>query len=310
MNELERKRLIRPETLDPRSWFPSLCEQAAAAGLLAGDDIRRLQGELYALLAEASALWSNGRSSSIPAAEAQELLASIVYTIGIRLKACAVPDEAVCLLQTPLKPLYEKGLAMIHRKVTAAGMLHKRLKAGLFQSPNVFWRETAVNGIDGFFRLYRPAVAAHETHITADYPTLAPRPMLDGIEFIERYLWAIDAENTFLCCFQPERVHILLCSGLPDYENTPVNLAEPVLAAFFGLACLGKPPEQLNLTAEDCRKLTEWFAGVRPAAIECECRRILDEWNGPAKALRYVNGALEVLSERISRAPSAVFHMA
>ena len=276
---------------------------------MSGADIRRLQGELYALLAEASMLWSNGRSSSVPAAEAQELLASIVYTIGIRLKACAVPDEAVCLLQTPMKPLYEKGLAMIHRKVAAAGMLHKRLKAELFPSPNVFWRETAVSGVDGFFRLYRPAVAAHETHITADYPTLAPRPMLDGIEFIERYLWALDAENTFLCCFQPELVHNLLCSELPDYENTPVNLAEPVLAAFFGLACLGKPPERLNLTAEDCRKLTEWFASVRPAAIECECRRILNEWNAPAKALRYVNGALEELSKRISRAPAAVFHV-
>lgn len=94
-------------------------------------------------------------------------------------------------------------------------------------------------------------------------------------------------------------------------QNAPASnpfalsaLAEPSAQL---AARLGKPPEELNLTAEDCRKLTEGFAGVRPAAIECECRRILDEWNGPAKAMRYAGGALEELSKRISRAPDAVF---
>ena len=62
----------------------------------------------------------------------------------------------------------------------------------MFQTPNGFWRSTIEGGINGFFRLYRPEFAAHEIHITADYPPLLGRPALQGVEFMERYLQEIE----------------------------------------------------------------------------------------------------------------------
>ena len=120
------------------------------------------------------------------------------------------------------------------------------MKRELFSTPNVFYHATAVDGIDGFFKLYRPALFPQETHITADYPTFAQRPDLTGIEFIEAYLQQLDHENRFLRCFAPEAVYPLLCGVDVSYADLPINLYEPV--ALTALCCVvtGQPPETLS----------------------------------------------------------------
>ena len=83
-----------------------------------------------------------------------------------------------------MEALEAAGQALISRKLDTARLLHARLKQNLFDSENVFYRGTIVDGIEGFFRAYRPAFFAQETHITADYPPLNAVEGT-GIEFVE-----------------------------------------------------------------------------------------------------------------------------
>ena len=50
--------------------------------------------------------------------------------------------------------------------------MHDELTRSLFSTPNAFYRATHVDGIAGFFKLYRPALFAQETHITQIMPSV------------------------------------------------------------------------------------------------------------------------------------------
>ena len=157
--------------------------------------------------------------------------------------------------------------------------MHDELTRSLFSTPNAFYRATLVDGIAGFFKLYRPALFAQETHITADYPLFLPLQNQTGIEFIERYLQNALCENGFLRCFPAEAVHELICAQHADYALIPMNLLEPALTAALlcaldglsanSLRCAPDAAERL-LRGRSAPDLAERFAAVLPAL----CREI------------------------------------
>ena len=173
----ERLLLSAPENVD-LSLIP-LTEYGLRHGLLTEDDLRRLRAESLPLLRCQAERLTGGRSSSLPAETAGALLDSVFYTVSLALKRCASPEEALTMLQQqPLDTLFAAGQKRLARKVQAARLMHDELTRSLFSTPNAFYRATLVDGIAGFFKLYRPALFAQETHITADY-ALIPMNLLE-----------------------------------------------------------------------------------------------------------------------------------
>lgn len=282
MNAPERRHLLNAEALNPRRYAQELVEEGMRCGLLSQEAFGALQGELIGLLAAQVDRLNGGRSSSVRVEQAQELLQSLLYVIGMRLKMCAEPEEALRLLQSAsLDGLFAEGMEQIRRRLSVCRLMQTRILANLFETPNRFYRLTVEDGVNGFFKLYRPQFAAHETHITADYPPLLGRLALDGVEFIEQYLRRIEAENAFLRGFEPERVHGLLERQMPGYVEAPVNLMEPVLLRALGCALLGKNPWRLELTRAERARLCEELPTDAQALKERLC------------------GALEALSGRL-----------
>lgn len=260
---------ILPERLNSRYYFQSLIEQAHLCGLLSDQELSKIQTELLIILAEQTDKWSQGKSSSIPMEKAQELLTSAAFVIGVQLKSYQAPENAVEALKAePLKSLFEKGLKLVPRKIAISRHRQKRIIAHLLNTPNVYYRATIADGINGFFRLYRPQFSAQDIHITADYPTYLGRPNFDGIEFIERYLRCIEAENEFCMHFAPQDIHHLLCGLTQDYRSIPMNLFEPVFLSALGLSILHRNPEQLDLSKEDIVSLYRFFSGKSKQEIQ------------------------------------------
>lgn len=269
MTVLDVLHSILPEQLNSRYYFQSLMEQAHFCGLLSDEELSKIQTELLIILAEQTDKWSQGKSSSIPTERAQELLTSAVFVIGVQLKTYQAPENAVETLKAePLKSLFEKGLKLVQRKIAISRHRQKRIIAHLLNTPNVYYRTTIADGINGFFELYRPQFSAQEIHITADYPTYLGRPNFDGIEFIERYLRCIEAENEFCMHFAPQDIHHLLCGLTQDYRSIPMNLFEPVFLSALGLAILHRNPEQLDLSREDIVSLYRFFSGKSKQEIQ------------------------------------------
>ncbi len=234
MLELMPAGQIDAAALAADNYFLSLLAAGAKQGILTDADLARLQSESLALLAAQTAVYTGGESSSVRTETAQALLDSVFYTLGIVLKGFPTPDAA-------LQALKSRSLAVL-------------LTEGQ-------------DGIRGFFRLYRPALFANETHITADYPPLLPITGLCGIEFIERYLACLMAENRFLRCFQPKQVHLLLCALPEDYRKTPMNLCLPVLTAALCCELTGQPPHTLACDREALARLLGGKSGAQNARL-------------------------------------------
>lgn len=297
----------KTELLSPKYYFQSLVEQACYCGLLSDKEISKIQNELLLILAEQTDKWSRGESSSIPTERAQDIMTSILFVIGIQLKSCPSPEQAVEILKSePLKSQFENGLKLVRRKMAITRLLQKKILADLLNTPNVYYRSTIADGINGFFKLYRPQFAAHEIHITADYPVFMGRPELVGIEFIEKYLQCVQAENAFCVCFAPQDIHHLLCGLTHDYRSVPLNIFEPVLLSALGLVIQERSPKRLNLTENDISLLYRQFSFQPENKVQSSLKKALlylnKEMDLSQVSMQYVSLCIPKLATTIKNA--------
>ncbi len=296
---------IVPERLRAGDYFASLTEEALACGLLTESDFSCLQAQLPELLRRMAVQYAGEGSGSLPVEVAGEMLRSLQFVLGAALKGFPSPEEAAAALkERPLSELYDEGLGRVRQKLRTVRLFQRRILSRLFQTPNVFWRSTIEGGVNGFFRLYRPEFAAHEIHITADYPPLLGRPALQGAEFMERYLEEIDGENAFLRAFPHRAVHRLLLGLSREYVSAPVNLFEPVCLSALGLTLCGRSPVTLDLTPGEVDRLAHGFenrAPIRPA-LEKALAQLAEQLELPGRALRYAAQCLPKLEEAVRAA--------
>ena len=274
--------------------------------------------ELLELLALKCDEWTRGESSSLPAEKAQEILTSIMYVISLaRKEEQSAPagfdvdesDSKAAIVQqdgVPISELFEHGLVCVQKKLFSCHMLQRRILKNLFNTPNVFYRSTISGGISGFFKLYSPQFAAHEIHITADYPLCSGMPELDGIEFIEQYLLRLECENAFCTLFSPDDVHRLMLSLSKDYASCPVNIFEPVLLCALGLTLLGANPMHINLTPKSIDRLYCIFNGKTRDSIIHILKKALamlsEKINLPRRVKKYAAFCIPKLAPAIENA--------
>lgn len=271
MRQMEKSFPLREEMIDENRCAESLLEQAMAVGLIAEDRFQEIRRQLYDLLNRQWTEISEGNSSSISMETAQKLTESIVYVIGITLKACPSLETAVRIMNsTPVEQMFDEGIQIIEQKMKALKRRHGRILNRLLETENVFYTSTLKDGMKAFFRLYRPSCDALDIHITLDYPLYAGRPQMQGIELVEQYLTFAEAENSFCTLFDAKRIHELLCGLSKDYVHTPLNLFEYVLMEAIGLVLCGGNPFDLNLKESDLNTLHDRFEqdGVRHCVIE------------------------------------------
>lgn len=256
MESLEKTGRIDRSLLSGEHYLSSLLEQAYAQGVLTGQQAEAVQMDCLTVLAHQIQRYTGADSSSVRTEEAEGILESVLFTVGICLKEYHSPDDAAnALVREGAQELFVRGRARIDRLLKTTRLLHAQIARRLLETPNVFYRSTLVDGIAGFWKLYRPDFAAQDSHITLDYPLLCPVSGLAGVELIREYLERFDCENQFCLCFSAKAIHSLLC-GLPvDYRQLPLNLCEPVLAAALGCALCRKSVRPLCLTACDLTNL-------------------------------------------------------
>ncbi|MCR4436664.1 MAG: DUF6179 domain-containing protein [Clostridiales bacterium] len=307
MGNIEKISKVKGETLSSEHYFQSLLEQAYMSGMLSDIQLEKIQFDCLSLLAKQTERYNNGDSSSIRVEAAQNLLDSIMFTIGVWLKTYHNPDEAVATVQKDgMYALYQNGRERIDRLIKSTKILHSSIVGNLVQTENVFYRSTIVDGIKGFFKLYYPEFAAQEIHITADYLVHHPMERLLGIEFIQKYLECIYYENLFCAQFSAEDVHHLLCGYDEHYEQLLFNIYEPVLSAAIGCILSSRDVHRLEMAPSSIKILCDLFCGK----TRTEILKILMEAVGQLSELmdlteplkRYLSGSLPQIAAAIENA--------
>lgn len=304
---LDKIRQIDPDQLDSELYFQSLLEQAHTKGLLGDNDIERLQYECLHLLAYKTEWYNTGDSSSIRVEKAQDIMTSNLFTISLWLKAYPNPDDAVTALQNePINEMYQKGRKRIDTVLASTKTIHSKLLHQLVDTQNVFYRSTIVDGIKGFFKLYDPDFAAHEIHITADYPTFISMPKLAGIEFIQTYLNFLYYENLFCSNFATDNIHHLLCGCVEDYQEHLINIYEPILLTVLGCTIAQTDIYCLDISESGAAHLYSLLSDMPQSEIAPliqnaanELTRILD---CPHGLIRYMQNSLPMIISRIETA--------
>lgn len=310
MSGIEKKSLIEREALSGERYFQSLLEQGYRAKLLSEAELEQIQLDCLALLAKKTEAFNGECSSSIRIEKAQDILASLLFTIGVQLKTYQSPEDAIAALQRDgVESVFAGGRRRIDRLVAQAKMRHASLARSLLQTGNIFYSATVIDGINGFFRLYSPDFAAQEVHITADYPVYNKTGSLLGVEFIGRYLEQLYLENRFLMRFMADDIHHLLCGYDKHYERLLFNLYEPVLAAALGCVLANTRVERLEITPAVLSSLSRLFSGKGCAEIERLLGRALSKLEKSlsfSDSLRaYVKQSLPPLAATIASAAEA-----
>ena len=317
MKSIEKSGKIDRSKLSEEFYLQALMETGFELEMLSPKELERIQFECLAILAKQTETYNKGNSSSIRVETAKEILSSIMYTLGVFLKTFPLADDALTALKNEkIEFLYRQGFGQISSMLRTAKLTHSAMILNLPETGNVFYNETVIDAIEGFFKLYNPALAAHKIHITADYPVYLPVKQQAGIEFILNYLQNISHENTFCLRFPPAAVHNLLNGYVENYEEMAINIYEPLLTTAAGCILSGKNPQLLNLTRTDVRRLESLFRGKNSrkisAVISGAFDKIQEMFSFQPGTAEYIKDSLTLISSTIeialeNRTPERVF---
>ena len=255
--------------------------------ILSGEDAQTLALRLVDLLAWQTRKYTKGESSSVTVETAQELLASLRYTLAVVTEETHMPYKS--LLTEELPPLIRQGQAILQDRLEKT----KQLWAAVCQTapglPNGYYADT-LRGIGDYFERYDLYFFAHMKPPCIDYPLLITADeSLQGLDFTEQYLKRILTENLFLRCFDSREVRELLSAVDRDLEEAYLNLCEQPLTNAMGLSLLGKDARRLRIGDAEREEITAMLQGktreqrrrlLRGAVLDlCGAVHITEEWS-------------------------------
>lgn len=206
----------------------------------------KLIGRLWELLKTQAGKYNGIDSTSMTVEKAQDILESMLYTIGVVAENGAAKEE---ILNGSLSLLLDRGREILKGKQKSVKVEWKLLCRELPRIPNVYYLSTMEN-LGLFFDSYDIYFAAHHTSESIDYWPLCPIPeTIKGISYIEEYIRRIQIENDFLNSFEREDVISLCEKYVPDYREALFNLCDPVLTNATGLSLIGEEVRGLNISA-------------------------------------------------------------
>lgn len=266
MNNLLPHSSIQREQLEEERYLHSLLSAALQNELVTPSWAENFRLSCMELLADQCRRYTGGESSSVRAETAEELTASMLFTLGVWLKGYVSPDEALkALTQIPVAEGFQLGLLRVRAKVRSTRRFHAYMEKRMLPIKNDIYRDTFFQGIDGFFKRYDPEYSGHLIHITADYPLTFWPSGLEGIEFIEAYLQGADDENRFCRAFHPEEVQDILALYARNcgekLHQMICNFFEIILAAALAAALAGENPLVLTLPSGGKQRLKNILSG-------------------------------------------------
>lgn len=208
-----------------------------------------VQLKLWDFIGKQVERFTSGDSSSVPVEMAQELFASVCYTLGIDI--AGNPDDLAWILDADLDQKFRDGTEDLKRKLKIGKRLWQAACLGVPKIHNESMHDT-LRSMSGFFRHYDPYYFAHDIPCDIDYQLCRPvSERLLGVDFVNEYLKRIVIENELLSCFSPSRCTSLLNVFCPDYEGLLINLYEPVATNVIGLSLIGGDIRSLNISEFD-----------------------------------------------------------
>lgn len=281
------------------------------SGRLSDAHRKQFEAKLWQLMKVQVRRYTGGDSSSVPVELAEELLESVLFTLGIDPKGELNLDKLN--LEMAYEDLLKMGQKRLEKKLTCAKWLWHELCLQLSPLENISLHDT-LKGFDGFWKQYNASFFAHQIPCDIDYQLANPVPNTrKGVDYVIEYLTRLTLENTFLKAFETKRCKQVLETYYLDYKGLLVNLYEPVL--YTALACnlLGKDVRRLSVKEVDLTVILKRFEGLTPIEISNLLKEQVLQLHHPLHLLdenlvKYAQTAAESLVPRIKEADT-ILHL-
>ncbi|WP_172135714.1 DUF6179 domain-containing protein [Adlercreutzia sp. ZJ473] len=190
-------------------------------------DFARASDNFARLVTHVASLYCAGGSSSVSVCEANELAASVAYSLGI---AHATPEEAARVLDVddPIV-LWHDGIDALNRRIDDVLALWREVVAVMPPIRNMALRDTLAS-LGEVKKRYDVYFAAHEVPCDIDYQLSEPvDPGLMGVDYLEAWLAQLLAEARWIARFDVGSCVAVLERACPDYRGLHVNLYDLLL---------------------------------------------------------------------------------
>lgn len=260
--------LMHPDaTYAGGDYFHAVLRHGVEARIFEPKDVSQLQLGLYTLLAEETARYTMGESSSIPVETAQSLYRSICFCLGLRLsRAGSLCSAALLVKELGLPKLFFEGRALVREELERGKQLYQNLLECGFETQNRAYLATCHEALPQFFQRYDIWHGTHDIPCMIDYPLCFPVES-EGIAYINAYLEQLIIETRFLLQFDPRSVSRLLRGHCPEPDEALINLFEPVYYNAMGRALLKLPIRPLNITNSSRMALWQLMEGCSEDAL-------------------------------------------
>lgn len=268
MNSLEKPSLIKKENLDQSAYCQSLLQEAYRVRLLTDLELNRIQVQSIELLAREAERFTGGASSSVRVETAENIIQSLLYTIGVYLQTIPNPDHQLqALKEQSLSDLYLAGKKLVTQQIAKAKHLFSIVRRHSLTVNNYAYNATLQEGIPLFFSTYDPEFAAHDTPGSIDYPLSNDHMDQVGVTYIYSYLQKLYYEDHFCRKFSFSAFHPLLAGYSRDYPDLLINLFELVLTNALGSILANKQAIHLNMGSPERAYLQDSLEVLPPERL-------------------------------------------
>lgn len=224
---------INIDELDNKYYFKSLIDVAYRENIISETELNKLQVESIELLKKVIGMLSGNESFTVKYDRAKILLDSAYYTVGIYLKTCPTPNDAIKeLLSSNLSEIFEKGNRLIENYITKFRIFYKVVKNNMLKLPNHTYF-TSLKEIEDFFNSYNKDFEAN-LEIKMDYPLCSGEPYFLGIEYIMDYLTNLNYENTFMQKYDLKDIYNMLNRLSNISSDLVINVFKQVFITTIG----------------------------------------------------------------------------
>lgn len=260
--------------------------QIVPTTLFSEAEFQVLMQRLLALLAKQTEKYTMGESSSVTVDTAQELMASLWYTLTLALDESHTPYDS--LLTGDLSAILKQGQTILQGKLVQTKRLWEVVCRTAPEIPNAYYLDT-LRGIGDYLKHYDFVFFAHQRPPCIDYPLLMPvSESLQGITYTKQYLKHLLTENLIFRTFDQKTVVTILQRVAPDYQEYYLNLCEQPLTNALGLSLLGEDGRILRFSSDQQMQLetklryvrTEKLQGLLEDAVLVLCKTLCvkDDW--------------------------------
>lgn len=243
MTNIIKHSLIKEEEINKKYYFKSLIEIAYQKSVIDLNELNYIQRESIELLKKVVGMLTGNESFTVKYDRARTLLDSAYFTIGVYLKTCQTPDDAIReVLDNKIYILFKKGNELIEQYLNKYKMFYNIIKNNMLKLPNYAYFNTFTKDIDDFFKRYNKDFEATELNTYIEYPLCIGNPDLLGIEFIMEYLTNFNYENSFLQKYNLEDIYSLI--------NRLSNISSELLINLFKQVLITTIAEELSNHSE------------------------------------------------------------